>query len=481
LAREGRLIHERIDREPLTTPTLSVGHVEYIKDTIISALRDVFSRDPDFAYLRAPDGVLPDFDNPNLGIVITDVFGYEVEFLPAMTIRVNSGTVKDVSFNQNQFTYDYQHDENGKPVKDPIGRPIPVYQEFAGIYETNATINIHTWDPLAREKLVTRAAILFKHVLRDQLYADFGLFVQNVAIGGETESPYNNDHIYSQSVSIDILTGWTNRIPVGPPVECINFQIIGDAVSPSKPGTVVPSKKDLEDSPRVDFLIEMHMIPELVLEDALVWSPSLSTFIITQDWVEILQRGGITIEESIIQINTGSSLRQGLLESTIALRMKANTARANKKQGMQSGSPDVGFAYKMRDGTRILVDDTVILPNNVRVAVDQKVTLISGTVIEPDNEILISSNIDLDFGTDPFTATSFTDLTAYNFFLILLFVDSPARQSIMGLNKLIDDFANFIAVPAQVTVLENIRSEINALSEHRFLMGKVVNFDRLRF
>lgn len=482
MAYENRMIRERIDREPLQTPILTADHVEYIKDTLITSLRDVFSRDPDYAYIRAPEGVLPDFDNPNLGIVITDVFNYEVEFLPAVTVRVNGGTVKDVSFSQNQFTYDYQHDENGKPIRDPLGRPIPVYQEFAGLYETDATINIHTWDPLVREQLVTRIAILLKHVLRNQLITDFGLFVENVTIGGETETPYNNDNVYSQSLSISIITGWANRIPVGPPVEAINFQIIGDAATPSIPGAATPSKEDLEKSNRVDWITEFHSCPELVLEDALIWNPSLNTFVTTADWVEILQKCKVTIEESAIQINTYSSLRRNLMHTVDIYRQKANTARNNINQASKIGSPATGFSYRFRDGTKILTNNTVIFSNNVKIEGDQKVILTSGFEIDSiDNITTPGNSVDLDFGTDPFTATSFDNLTAFNFFLILLFVDSQARQSITALNKLINDFASFIAVPTQVVILESIRSEINAIFEHRILMGKTIGFDNPSF
>jgi hypothetical protein len=202
MAREDRLIRERVNSDRLETPIQTTDHVEYIKDTIINALRDVFSRDPDFPYIRNADTVHPDWDDPNLGLVITDVFPYEVEFLPAVTVRVNSGNLIDISPSQNQFTYEYAYDKDGKHIRDASGNPIPIYQKFSGLYETTANINIHAWEPQTREQLVTRISFLFKHILRDQLYVDAGMFVKNVSVGGETETPYNNDNIYSQSLSL---------------------------------------------------------------------------------------------------------------------------------------------------------------------------------------------------------------------------------------------------------------------------------------
>lgn len=495
MARESRLIRERVDREVLDTPILTVDHVKYIKDTVIKSLRDIFSRDPDYTYIvDHDDGIFPDFDNPNLGIVITDVYSYDTAFIPAITIKVDGGRLMPVSFNQNQFTLDYQRDTDGNLVKDAAGNLIPVWQEFAGLYDTNVTINIHTFSPLSREELISRVAILFQHVLRDQLYADFGFFTKDVSISGETETEYRNDFIYSQAIQLSVLTGWSNRLPPGDPVESINFQIVGDTVQgeprygPCTVSSSRPSKQDLRDSNRVDFLIEMRNCPDLFLEDALEFQvdpddPYGGQFILTQDWFEILTINcGITAEDAIAQVNTGSHLRENLLVAADNLRQKADVTRRNKTSGRPSGSPG-NIKYKFSDGRIVLPDDTVIFPFGATVSLGGDVTLgATGIIIDSGNDIIVpDDDYDLDFGANPFTATTLEELDAFQFFLILLYVDSAARQSTMGLNNLIDEFVATLTNATEITNIENVRTQINDISEARFLLNKIINFDKPGF
>lgn len=495
MAREDRLIKERVDQGPLPYPILTTDHVKYIKDTIISSLRDMFSRDPDFTYIKAEDGVFPDFDNENLGVVITDVFGYTVNFLPAITIRVNGGSLMPVSFNQNQFTYDYH--------RDPVtGALTALWQEFSGLYDSSVVVNIHAWDPQTREELVTRLAILFQHLLRDQLYADFGLFVwKPVSIGAEVETPWTqdpNDMIFSQSISFQVLTGWNNRIPVGPPLEGINLQIIGDAVTPEPPEGVAPggpcggggrwrvspSKQDLEDSNRVDWADELKDCPELVLEDALVWDDATDMFIVTEDWLEVLQScGGVTIEQAIAEVNAGAWLREEMINTAERYRAQAEVKRANKTQGLASGSPG-NMIYRLPGSIVIKADDTVVFPNGVTVALDGTTNFpVSKITVGSENDVTAPGNVDLDAGmsftpegdpTYPFTATTFDGLSARNFFLILIDVKSPVRESQYGLNKLIDEFVADLTDPNQIASIEDVRTYINDLLQSRFLLNKTL-------
>ena len=472
MSREDRLIYERVKKDRITIPVLTTDHVEYIKNVLIDAFRDVFSRDPDYPYIYDPATGEPMWGdpgggkglNPNLGIVIRDVYDYDVEFLPAITVRVNGGTVDDVSFSQNQFTYNYVRDETGALVLDEYKRPIPLSQEYSGIYNTTAVLFIHAFDTVSREEITTRVSILCKHLLRDQLYADCGLFIKHVSVSGETETPYQegNDYIYSQSVTLEILTGWNNRIPVGPEVEAVNLQIIGTGISP------------------VDWVDELRPCIPLVLEDALEFrgDPMNPEAFVTADWLHLLTTTyGVTVEEAIVQINGNSSLERTLQAYADRLRQRAINLRNNKSSAQRSGSPGAGFTYRFRDGTRILSNDTVVFPNHVRIDPDDTMVTITGVEVTKSGTVTLpaygtDANIDLLAFVDPFTATTMENLTAWNFFLVLLYVNSSARQSIGGLNKLIDEYLLVLTDVRQILVIQNLRTEINELAEHRFLLGK---------
>lgn len=503
MAREERLIRERALREKPPYPILNTDHLVHIKDTMINILRDIFSRDPEFTYIREVDGILPDFENPNLGLVITDVYSYEVEFIPAITVRVNNSNLTPVSFNQNQGTFDYLRNEDGSLAKDAYGKPIPIYEEFAGLYKSSVTLLITTWTPLDREKLIAKVAIIFKHLLRDQLYADFGLFVESVNVGGEQELAYSNDHLFSQAVTVDVLTSWTNRIPTTDEVvEGINLQIVGDAARPVEGKDdprrapdctrATPTKRELEESTRMDWVDTIYPTPELFLEDAIEFrdvAGSPEAFV-TQDWLNVLDSIGVTIEDAIIAINGQPSIRERLIEHAKESRMTATKARKSVSSGVVKGNPGDGFTVKTKHGT-VGPDATVYLPDGTVIQPDD--TVITGTLsssspeyqITPSNDVIVpigaDSNpvVDIDAGSKPFTAMSLDDLDAFNFFMIILFMETTAAQSPRGLNKLIDEFVATLTDANQITNMEDIRTQVNAIVQSRLLRGRNYNFDSL--
>lgn len=483
MSREDRLIWERVWTDPIKTPILTADHVKYIKDVFINCLRDVFARDPDFTYIRAEDGIFPAFDNENLGIVVTDVYTYNTEFLPAVTIRIGSSNLVPVSFNQNQKTYSYHRSSDGSLQT--------LWQEFSGLYDTSVTVNIHTWDPLAREELVTRIALLFKHILRDQLYVDFGVFVKGVSVSGETETPWsqdNNDMIFSQSISVDVLSGWNNRLPVGDKLESINMQIIGDVAPhiypPNEPkggpcggggawkGT--PTQEDLIRSNRVDWIDEIRTCPELVLEDALVWNTDINQFELTSDWCEILINScGLTITEVADQINTGSWLREELLRAANSFRETADVRRKNKGSAFKSGTPSTGYTYKFTDGITIKPNNTVVFPGNITVSTIGVVYFPTSKITaDRDDNVSAPANVDIDAWANPFTATVLEKLEAFQFCLILLEVVSPTRQSQQDLGELISEFVATLVDPNQIVYMENVRTNVDSYMKNKYLINK---------
>lgn len=219
MAREALLIHEIQQNFPLVRSMTETNHIDYIKNLLVDTLRESFAQHPDYPYIARDDEIGgPDFDRTE--IVITDVYTYDVKFLPAITIRVNSSNSRDVSFNQNRFTVDYLRDDDGNFVKNEFGKLVPAYFEFAGGWESQATVNVTTEDTITREELITFLSVLLFHLKRDKLYTK-GVFVKNVSIGGEAEEPYANDYLFQQSITLDLWSEWTHRLPVGEVMQCI--------------------------------------------------------------------------------------------------------------------------------------------------------------------------------------------------------------------------------------------------------------------
>ena len=131
----------------------------------------------------------------------------------------------------------------------------------------------------------------------------------------------------------------------------------------------------------------------------------------------------------------------------------------------------------------MLPDDTVVFPFGTTVSLSGDVTLgTTGIIILSNNVITVpDEDYDLDFGANPFTAIALEGLDAFQFFLILLFVDLGARQSTMSLNNLIDEFVATLTNSTEIASIEDVRTQINDISEAKFLLNKIVNFDKPGF
>ena len=199
-------------------------HIESLKNIIVEGLRDVFSKHQGYQYVERTDGIPgPDLDKTK--ICITDVYTYETKFLPIITVRVTSSNTKAISFNQDVGTTDYLYDEEGKIVHDNWGRPVPIYYQYNGAWDSSVQLNIFTESTIEREELTTFVSVVCINLLRD-LWRYQGMFVKTVNVGGESETAFANDYIYQQQVMLDVYSEWTRRIPVPTEIlEGFNYDI----------------------------------------------------------------------------------------------------------------------------------------------------------------------------------------------------------------------------------------------------------------
>lgn len=202
-------------------------HIESLKNIVIEGLRDVFSKHQGYQYVERTDGI-PGPDLEKTKICITDVYTYETKFLPIITVRVTSSNTKAISFNQDVGTTDYLYDEEGKIVYDNWGRPVPIYYQYNGAWDSSIQLNIFTESTIEREELTTFVSVICINLLRD-LWRYQGMFVKAVNVGGESETAFANDYIYQQQVMLDVYSEWTRRIPVPTEIlEGINYSMQTD-------------------------------------------------------------------------------------------------------------------------------------------------------------------------------------------------------------------------------------------------------------
>lgn len=213
MAREDTLVHELSQRFLLEKPIVETTAYDAVKDTVLKVLREMFSRHPEYTYV--PDTHrgwgFPDLDKTR--IVIWQEYPYDTLFLPCITLNMGSMKYSPVSFNQNMATVDYLHDEYGNIVINEFGNPVPNYYEYAGAWDSSLSININAQSPWDRDLITDFVKINMIHVYRDWLYTR-GVFVKSVTTSAEGQAEWRNQHIYKLTLTCDLYSEWTHRIPV---------------------------------------------------------------------------------------------------------------------------------------------------------------------------------------------------------------------------------------------------------------------------
>lgn len=219
MAREDILVHERIQNFPIKESVVETTAYDAVKDTILTTLREMFAKHPEYTYVPDPHRGFgfPDLDKTKISI--WQNYPYDTLFLPCITLNLGSQRSKPLSFNQNLGTVDYLLDKQGNQVFDSFGRPIPIYYEYADAWDISLNININAQSPWDRDIITDYLTINLTHVYRDYLYTR-GIFVSSVSTSGESEADWKNQQIYKLTVSAELYTEWTHRIPY--PTETID-------------------------------------------------------------------------------------------------------------------------------------------------------------------------------------------------------------------------------------------------------------------
>ena len=213
MTREVTLVHEAQHNFVPDNAIIETNGYDSTKDSFLRVLREMFSRHPKHTYVPDQERGWGQPDLQKTKIVIWEEYPLDTLFLPAITISIGSVRNHEMSFNQSWGQINYKMDPSGHVEYDSEGRPIPLYQEFAGAWDISFSITLNAADPITRDILTDFIKINIMHVYRDWLYTR-GIHVKSVAVGGEEVTEWNNNKIYKTTTTVDIMTEWTHRIPI---------------------------------------------------------------------------------------------------------------------------------------------------------------------------------------------------------------------------------------------------------------------------
>lgn len=217
---------------------VSNAMISYPKESIIANLRDYFSKDVYYRFVKDEWGFPKVVDHTDLELDagmfdkfttrlnITEYYPHEAVHFPALFVRNNGSKYVPISAYRNYgVKYSYREYEDG------LGNSFifrnPDYFTFDGIWEGNFSVEIIAESLEARDELVEQVAICLTDITFDT-FEKAGLIVKPVTISAanEIDDPQNTKHkLYRQTVSFDVRSEWHREIPIGNVIESIVFAV----------------------------------------------------------------------------------------------------------------------------------------------------------------------------------------------------------------------------------------------------------------
>lgn len=210
--------------------------MSYAKELVIEVLRDEFSKDSYYHFVKDEWGFpkRPDLtDMPSTAglhddltsrVFIGEAFSYDQKHYPAVLVRSGGMRYVPISFNRNEGVIQY----TATRVLDGYGNEkifnTPSYVKTAGAWEGSLTIDVYAGDMKARDDLleIISAIVTFTNF---RALTNAGLLIKPISIGSPSETDDARRKIYKQSISCDIRTEWKQQIPVDSVVNAISFCI----------------------------------------------------------------------------------------------------------------------------------------------------------------------------------------------------------------------------------------------------------------
>lgn len=210
--------------------------MSYAKELVIETLRDEFSLDSYYHFVRDPWGHpktpnLTDVpieaglqDDLTTRIFIGEAFRYDMKFFPAIIVRAGGFRYVPISMSRNEGVVKYR----ALRILDGYGNEkifhTPSHFALAGAWEGNLSIDILAGDIKARDEIAEIVSAIL-NITNFKSLVNAGVIIKPTSIGSPSEIDDYKDKIYKISMSCDVRTEWAQNIPVDSIIDKINFCI----------------------------------------------------------------------------------------------------------------------------------------------------------------------------------------------------------------------------------------------------------------
>ena len=199
------------------------------KNLLIDVLRKHFSNDNIYTY-RSDEYGFPltvDLtgktrdDEDTTKILISDLYGHEVKFYPAITVKSGGGKYKPISFNQNETTK-YRKDIVVSDFGQQTVVSTPTHTVYAGAWEQSFDVTIYSESHSELEELTEAVLMRLQYSSWNELREN-GLFINATSFSGENSQPYANDYVYIKTITLQTWSEWRVEIPLDNVIEKVLF------------------------------------------------------------------------------------------------------------------------------------------------------------------------------------------------------------------------------------------------------------------
>jgi hypothetical protein len=208
--------------------------ITFPKELFIETMREYFSQDSYYHYVRDPWGypLTPDHTDldPQAGLhddittrlYIGEMNRFDPIFYPALIVRSAGSRYVPISMNREKGSVQW------KAVKyvDGYGNEkifsTPSHFIQAGAWEGQITIEAISRALRSRDELVQIVSLAFVDEVFDDM-KNSGVLIKGVSVGGPTDGEDRNDKLFRQTISFDIRGEWRRHIPVENLVDAINI------------------------------------------------------------------------------------------------------------------------------------------------------------------------------------------------------------------------------------------------------------------
>ena len=207
------------------------------KEIIISTLKDYFSQDTYYHYVKDEWGYAKTNDHTNLPLeaglkddvttrlFIGENFRYDVIEYPCILVKHGGGRSVPLSINREQGTIEYEN----RKYEDGYGNSVfyrnPKAFVTAGAWEGSLIIDVMTRSLRSRDDLVEQVGLCFQEITYNSLERAGVSIKPGMNWSATNESDDRNDKLFRQSITLEIRTEWRREIPVGNILEIINFSV----------------------------------------------------------------------------------------------------------------------------------------------------------------------------------------------------------------------------------------------------------------